>query len=298
MRSTLPLAVPLAVFVPLALAACGGMGGASPQTAQAQASRAQAAGGGGFAQALAQEYNAFASSERAQLDWPDQSAFREKAQIAASGRIPAPENPEERGVGTGFQLHPEIDIGLEQRAEAIQGRQRLLSAISGNAARNPQAAARAQVAYDCWIEQLEEGWQEDDINRCRSAFNTALAQLEARPVAAIPRAVSEEHQVYFEFDSAELTPEGRAAVAAAARDLQRARPDQVEIAGHTDRAGTEGYNEQLSAARARTVAEELASQGVPADRIRLQALGESEPVVPTPDGVPQPQNRRAVIEFD
>lgn len=295
MRSTLPLAAPLAVCVPLALAACGGMGGAAPQTQQtSQAAQAQA-GGGGFAQALAQEYNAFAESERAQLDWPDQAAFREKAQVAASGRIPAPEDPEQRGVGTGFQLHPTVDIGIEQRAEAIQGRQRLLSALSANAARNPQAAARAQVSYDCWVEQLEEGWQENDIERCRRAFNTALAQLEARPVAA---AISEEHQVYFEFDKADLTPEGRAAVAAAARDLRASQPNQIEVAGHTDRAGTEGYNQELSEARARTVADELAAQGVPADRIRTQAFGESDPVVPTPDGVPQPQNRRAVIEFD
>lgn len=297
MRSTLPLAVPLAVCVPLALAACGGMGGA-PQAQQASQPPQAQATGGGFAQALAQEYNAFADSERAQLDWPDQAAFRDKAQVAASGRIPAPEDPERRGVGTGFQLHPTIDIGIEQRAEAIQGRQRLMSALSSNAARNPQAAARAQVAYDCWVEQLEEGWQEDDIERCRKAFNTALAQLESRPVAAAPRAISEEHQVYFEFDKADLTPEGRAAVAAAARDLQRAQPNQVEVAGHTDRAGTEGYNQELSEARARTVAEELAVQGVPADRIRTQAFGESDPVVPTPDGVPQPQNRRAVIEYD
>lgn len=296
MRSTLPLAASLAVFVPLTLAACGGGGAAAPQT-QAQA---QPAGGGQFAQALAREYNAFAASERAQLDWPDQAAFRDKARMAAAGTIPAPEDPERRGVGTGFQLHPALDIGVEQRAEAIQGRQRLMGALSGGAAgRNPDAAARAQVAYDCWVEQLEEGWQEDDIERCRRAFNTALAQLEARPVAAAPRApLAEEHQVYFEFDSARLTPEGRAAVAAAARDLQRRQPGEIAIAGHTDRAGTEGYNQELSAERARTVAEELASLGVPGNRIRTEAYGETDPVVPTPDGVPQPQNRRAVIEFD
>ncbi len=290
MRCTFPLTASLAVVVPLALTACGGMGGSSPQP-QTQAQGGQAAG---FAQALAREYNSFANSESAQLDWPDQATFHEKARVAATGQIPAPEDPRNRGVGTGFQIHPSIDIGIEQRAEAIQGRERLVGALSGGATtRNPQVAARAQVAYDCWVEQLEEGWQEDDIERCRKAFNTAMAQLEARPVA-----MAETHQVYFEFDSAELTPQGRAAIAAAARDLQRSRVSQIEVAGHTDRAGTEGYNAALSNERARAVAEELAALGVPPNRIRTQGLGESEPVVPTPDGVPQPQNRRAVIDFD
>lgn len=300
MRCTFPLTASLAVFVPLALTACGGMGGSSPQAqAAGQTGRAQAGqatAGAGFAQALASEYNAFADSESAQLDWIDQRTFRDKARMAASGRVPAPEDPRRRGVGSGFQLHPEIDIGIEQRAEAIRGRERLVGALSGGATtRNPQAAARAQVAYDCWVEQLEEGWQEDDIERCRKAFNTAMGQLEARPVAALP---TEAHQVYFEFDSAELTPQGRAAIAAAARDLRQSQADQVAIAGHTDRAGPERYNDTLSAERARAVAQELAAQGVPANRIRAEGLGESEPVVPTPDGVPQPQNRRAVIEFD
>lgn len=279
------------------LAACASASGSDPgRQAAAQGQT------GPFAQALAREYNAFADSEMAQSDWADQGTFRRKARMAAQGDIPAPEDPRNRGVGTGLQLHPEVDIGKQQRAEAIQGRQRLTDALSGGATqRNPDAAARAQVAYDCWVEQLEEGWQRDDIERCRGAFNTALAQLEARPVAAAPRPapqVSELNQVYFEFDSASLTPEGQRSVAQAASQILAARPDQVVVQGHTDTAGTEGYNQELAAERAQAVARELAAQGVPPGRIETQALGESQLAVATPDGVPQPQNRRAVIEFD
>lgn len=281
--------LPVTALLPLALAACSGMmpGQQAPQTS--------AASGSSFTQALAGEYQRFADSEQAQMDWPDTGSFRDKARMAAEGRAPVPEDPTQRGVGTGFQLHPEMDIGKEQRGEAIAGRQRLVGALSGEAPRrNPQAAARAQVAYDCWVEQLEEGWQRDDIERCRTAFNTAMAELEARPVAQAP---GERLQVYFAFDSATLTPESRQAIASAARDI-KSRPGRIEVDGHADRSGPGPYNEQLSQARARAVRQELVAEGVPPARITTRAYGERAPAVPTPDGVAQPENRRTVVEFD
>lgn len=285
MRSMLPLAV----LAPLALAACAGGTADRPGTAAATP----------FSQALASEYQAFADSELAQQDWADSAAFREKGRMAATGRVPVPDDPRNRGVGTGLQLNPDIDIGAEQRAEAIQGRERLTGALAGGApSRNPQAAARAQVAYDCWVEQLEEGWQENDIERCRRAFNTAMGELEARPVAAAAQPAADLNNVYFAFDSAEVTPQGRAAIAATAREVKRSQAAEVTVVGHADRSGSDRYNEALSAERAEAVAQELAAQGIPANRIRTQAAGESDLEVPTPDGVPQPQNRRAVIEFD
>ncbi len=289
--------IPLAALLPLALAGCAGMmggGGANDQAAAARSS----AGGAPFTQALAREYTQFADSESSQFDWPDTKTFRNKAKMAASGQAPAPEDPTKRGVGTGFQLHPEIDIGKEQRAEAIQGRERLLGALSGPPVqRNPNAAARAQVAYDCWVEQLEEGWQRDDIERCRKAFNTAMGELEARPVAAVV-APGERLQVYFPLDSAQLTAESRQAIASAAQDINRQSRLRITVDGHADRSGTETYNDRLSEQRAEAVKRELVAAGVPAQRVQTRAHGERDLAVPTPDGTVQPENRRTVIEFD
>lgn len=285
--------LPLATLLPLALAACAGMG------EQAPPSSPTAAAGSPFTQALTREYTLLADSEYAQSDWPDTASFRDKARMAASGRAPAPEDPANRGVGTGFQWNPDVDLGKEQRGEAIAGRQRLLSALSGDGPqRTPQAAARAQVSYDCWVEQLEEGWQRDDIERCRSAFNTAMAEMEARPIAQAPPAGGERLQVFFAFDSAQLTPESRDAIAVAARDVKQSGSRRVEVDGHTDRAGPADYNERLSQARAQAVRQELLAEGVPAQRITTRAFGERAPAAPTPDGVAQPENRRTVIEFD
>lgn len=289
MRKFVPLAL-----LPLAAAACTGPTPPAESTAST--------GGSPFTQALANEYRQYAQSEYYQLDWPDQAFFRNKADMAARGFAPAPEDPANRAVGTGVQLHPEVDYGKTQRAEAIQGRQQLLGALQGGATqRAPQAAARAQVAYDCWVEQLEEGWQKDDIERCRQAFYTALNETAPRPVAQAPQPIPpemERFQIYFPFDSAQLTPSGQRVIAAAAQDIKRENAERVAVIGHADRAGDSEYNRQLSAQRAQAVKDVLVAQGIPADRIDTAARGEADPMVPTPDNVRQPQNRRAVIDYD
>jgi len=47
--------------------------------------------------------------------------------------------------------------------------------------------------------------------------------------------------------------------------------------------------------RAEAVAAELTRRGVPRTEMIIQAFGESRPLVPTADGVREPQNRRVEI---
>ena len=67
------------------------------------------------------------------------------------------------------------------------------------------------------------------------------------------------------------------------------------MAGHADRSGTPQYNQRLSQRRADAVAAELVRRGVPRNAMAIQAFGESRPLVPTADGVREPQNRRVEI---
>jgi OOP family OmpA-OmpF porin len=278
---------PWAAFLSLALSACAGQ--SKPEA------NVSASANPPFTQALASEYRHLSDFEQGEHDWSNAKTFQRKADMAAAGQVPAPEDPTKRGVGTGFQLHPSEDIGKEQRNEAIAARERLLAALSGSGPqRNPAAAARAQASYDCWVEQLEEGWQRSDIERCRSAFNTAMAELGAQPVAQAPQG----YNVYFSSGSAQVTSEGRQTIASAARSIQQGGATNIEVDGHADSVGSEAYNQQLSARRAEAVKQELAAAGVPADRITTRALGEHAPAVHTPDGVSNQENRRTVIQFD
>ena len=70
---------------------------------------------------------------------------------------------------------------------------------------------------------------------------------------------------------------------------------RVSIAGYTDRSGSASYNVGLSERRARAVSAELVRLGVPASLIAMEAFGESNTAVDTPDGVREPLNRRSEV---
>lgn len=71
----------------------------------------------------------------------------------------------------------------------------------------------------------------------------------------------------------------------------------VDVLGHTDSTGDEGYNIDLSQRRALSVATYLNAQGVDSRRFFIQGYGESRPVATnaTPEG--RAQNRRVEIQL-
>ncbi len=89
----------------------------------------------------------------------------------------------------------------------------------------------------------------------------------------------------FRFDrstESDLLPAGRAELDALAARLAEvyARVDSIALVGHTDRLGTDAYNQALSEARAATVKAYLQSRGVTAP-ISAEGRGESEPFTTT-----------------
>ena len=61
------------------------------------------------------------------------------------------------------------------------------------------------------------------------------------------------------------------------------RLSSVVVVVHTDRIGSDDYNMALSQRRAQTVANYLSSRGVPADVIRAEGAGETQPAVECSD---------------
>jgi OOP family OmpA-OmpF porin len=70
---------------------------------------------------------------------------------------------------------------------------------------------------------------------------------------------------------------------------------RIEVNGYTDTSGTPQYNQGLSVRRARAVQAELVRDGVPQNAITIQGFGENNLLVPTGNGVREPQNRRVEI---
>lgn len=80
-----------------------------------------------------------------------------------------------------------------------------------------------------------------------------------------------------------------------AEKLKGCHNARVAVNGYTDNTGNDGINVPLSTARAKSVADFLVSQGVPADSVTSKGFGSADPVASnaTPDG--RAQNRRVAI---
>ena len=102
--------------------------------------------------------------------------------------------------------------------------------------------------------------------------------------------------MFFDWDRADLTARAREIIGEAAQNARRVQSTRIEVAGHADRSGTPQYNQRLSQRRAEVVA--VRTRGPRrrrASEIGVTAFGESRPLVPTADGVREPQNRRVEI---
>lgn len=107
--------------------------------------------------------------------------------------------------------------------------------------------------------------------------------------------VSRSYLSFFDFDSSVLSSDAKRIIKASF-DAGGANA-QYDVTGHADRAGSDAYNNALSKRRAVAVKRELMSLGVRSGNIIVRAKGESEPLVPTADGVREPQNRRVEIVY-
>ncbi|AKM08130.1 flagellar motor protein MotB [Pelagerythrobacter marensis] len=103
--------------------------------------------------------------------------------------------------------------------------------------------------------------------------------------------------VFFEFDKSNITPEAATILDNAVSAYTSCGTAAVMLAGHTDRAGSARYNMGLAERRNASVRSYLAGRGVPGARISSEAFGESQPRVPTADGVRELQNRRVEITY-
>jgi peptidoglycan-associated lipoprotein len=99
--------------------------------------------------------------------------------------------------------------------------------------------------------------------------------------------------VYFDYDSSDITPEGRSVLDANAAVMKKYPSWTVTIEGHTDERGTAEYNLALGERRAVTARAYLVSLGVSADRLRIVSYGKEFPFDPGHDESAFSRNRRA-----
>ncbi|MEZ6930600.1 porin OmpA [Aeromonas sp. S16(2024)] len=165
-------------------------------------------------------------------------------------------------------------------------------------------AARLEYQYTTPLGKtsLEESGIEMDNGLLSVGMLYRFGQVGDEPVAPTPAPVPEpapapvlvekqfslDSDVLFEFNKATLKPAASQALDNLFAQILAANPKDgvATVIGHTDRIGSEAYNQALSEQRARTVADYLIAKGLFADKVRAEGQGESSPVTggSCPDG--------------
>jgi len=103
---------------------------------------------------------------------------------------------------------------------------------------------------------------------------------------------------YFDWNSTVAPADAAQSVAFMAENRTRCGWRAFTVVGHTDRSGSDSYNEGLALRRARVVADMMGGAGIPADAIAVSGMGERKPRVQTVDGQRTPENRRVEVEVN
>jgi OOP family OmpA-OmpF porin len=249
----------------------------------------QATGGTPFTRALTEEYRGFVATEQEEYDWSAARYFAHKGLAAAKGEMVLPE-----------------DVARVPSASAddlTSARSRLTQVLDGGARdSNPEVAARAQRAFDCWVHEAKENLGDAHVAPCRDEFSQAMGVLEAKPkVEAAPPpqpaapAAPSTYTVLFDWNRADITAPGKAVLDQVLADAAKQATVNISATGYTDLSGSEEYNQKLSLLRADAVRDYLIKGGIPAERITVAGRGEADPAVPTAEGVREQANRRVEI---
>jgi outer membrane protein OmpA-like peptidoglycan-associated protein len=126
-------------------------------------------------------------------------------------------------------------------------------------------------------------------------YNFGLAPPAPAPIVAPAPAPARSYLVFFDWDKYNLTDRARAIIKEAAVNSTKVQYTKIQVNGYTDTSGSAKYNMALSIRRAESVAADLVKDGVPKSAIAIQGFGQTHLLVPTADGVREPQNRRVEI---
>jgi OOP family OmpA-OmpF porin len=126
-----------------------------------------------------------------------------------------------------------------------------------------------------------------------------LVLLPPEPVSASQPATEKitlDTDTYFDFDKAELKPDGERRLDVIAARLKELKLEVMVAVGHADATGKAEYNESLSRRRAEAVKMFFESRGFPTDRIHVDGKGESQPIASNATRDGRAKNRRVEVE--
>lgn len=103
---------------------------------------------------------------------------------------------------------------------------------------------------------------------------------------------------FFDFDSVVPSADAQQSAQFMQDNRERCGWANFTVVGHTDRAGSNAYNERLSLRRGQAVADLMKAAGIPASIVAVSGKGETDLRVQTIDGERTPANRRVEVRVN
>ena len=135
----------------------------------------------------------------------------------------------------------------------------------------------------------------DKLAGTKPADETTIIKVQQIPVEPKQHVMEEVFEIRFDFNKAVIKPEYEDIIRQLVDMTQSNKNVRISVVGHTDTAGSKNYNYALGGRRADAVQKMLIEYGIPSSQIVAVSAGEEDLKVPTPDGVPNAENRRVRV---
>ena len=119
---------------------------------------------------------------------------------------------------------------------------------------------------------------------------------EPEPVADLPDVLPTFPPLYFRHDSTQIVEASRPVLDEVIELLKRFPALKLEVGGHTDSAGDDIYNRDLSLRRAQDMVQFLAAAGIDAQRLIPRGDGETQPIANNSTSAGRAENRRIELK--
>ena len=135
----------------------------------------------------------------------------------------------------------------------------------------PAAAAADKAGCECDKDLLP-------AETCAPKVAAAPAAAAAAGVKPSGEKITVAADALFDFNKAVLRPAGKAKLDELVSKAKAIKLEVILAVGHTDRIGSDSYNQKLSEKRAAAVKEYLVAKGIEANRVYTEGKGEKQPV--------------------
>ena len=194
-----------------------------------------------------------------------------------------------------------ISIGFENLSSGLYPDVRVYSANKSQVAGKYDATPGAGMDFNVDVQQGQDFYiqvQRWSSSHGKYRLSTRPAVLASDMAGALGAKGSIDlYGVYFDTDKTFVKPESANTLTEVANLLKADPTLRLEVAGHTDSAGTKEHNQTLSQGRADAVVQALAGQyGIDPSRLVAKGHGDTKPVAPNDNPANMARNRRVELK--